>query len=368
MAERQRMRAVLREATAAILRESENEIMASSQRLADSFLSNIFRSFFKVEKSAEISEPRSFSLADNPDRIMTEKLSLAQFHSLPAAVMNGEVLCRDFRFFSDMDFILVPDLSLSMLYRWNLPFLVESLARSGGPASVGIQDPGMVEAMKGFRNTKIFALEFLAASLLYAAVRNSFTVKVFPAATGIEFENHLPKDPHLPDYLIRRINTHLLGLFEKATHAERYGEKPSLEKVLHEALASRKRGIVAVLSDFIDDTRPVEPLLVELRQRHALIVIRINDPFEVALPMPGLLQPVARTWEHTLNLEDETRTRIFLGRRDIASYNADSRRRREQLSRFLADERILFLDLVTDQNESIPGKLESMFLDLIQGG
>jgi uncharacterized protein (DUF58 family) len=121
------------------------------------------------------------------------------------------------------------------------------------------------------------AIGFVTAGFgnrLGAEVAHPAGVRRFPARTG---------------------RAHLLGLL-RALHATPRGEPgaaPSLADSLdglHRAL--RRRGLVAVVSDFLDPPHEWERPLRRLAARHQVIAVEVVDPRELVLPNVGVLTVV----------------------------------------------------------------------------
>jgi uncharacterized protein (DUF58 family) len=118
----------------------------------------------------------------------------------------------------------------------------------------------------------VAAVGFLTAghgNRLGASVMSTAGVRRYPARTG---------------------RAHLLGLLRVLLAMPRGepGGAPSLAEALdglHRAL--RRRGLVVVVSDFLDDGW--EPALRRLAQRHQVIAVEVVDPRELTLPNVGVL-------------------------------------------------------------------------------
>lgn len=85
---------------------------------------------------------------------------------------------------------------------------------------------------------------------------------------------------------------HLLGLLRTLLAIPRGAPGPTVSlsdslTALHRAL--RRRGLVVVVSDFLDDPKTWEPALRLLALRQQVIAIEVVDPRELALPNVGVL-------------------------------------------------------------------------------
>jgi uncharacterized protein (DUF58 family) len=119
----------------------------------------------------------------------------------------------------------------------------------------------------------VAAVGFLTAghgNRLGAEVMSATGVRRFPARTG---------------------RAHLLGLLRTLLAVPRGdpGTAPSLADTL-DGLALRRRGLVVVVSDFLDDGW--EQPLRRVTQRHQVIAVEVVDPRELVLPNVGVLTVV----------------------------------------------------------------------------
>lgn len=328
-------------------------------RLSTSFLSDVFRSIFNVEKSTELIEPRVFTVDDDPGQIVFGRLNPFQIEHLPFAIINDEVLCKNFKLFSDIDFAVFVDLSLSMLYRWSLTRDVfAKIARTGKE---------VVLVKEQLCQTKLYALKYLCCAFLYAAINKSFKTSFVPFSEHVLMEKKSQRDLYFPAFVMNFIDEHFDGVYKKIEQNENYGEESGLANAVTRALKLKKRSIVLFISDFLDDTTETRALLFDLKLRHSLLVAVINDPYEVKVPSDKLWRPLNKSWEHTKNIEKNTRRRIILTEENIQEYNQNAQARRNRLFKFLRDEKIPHIDLVTDQNQRIPEKLEKLNLEILQG-
>ena len=351
---------VLGKDTREILQEVNYDISLLAYHLSSSFLADVFRSIFNVEKSLELVEPRVYTMDDDPDQIIFERLNTFQLDHLPLALTNDEVLCKNFKLFSDIEFFLFADLSLSMLYRWFLTR--DTIAR------VTRTHEAAAQAKAWIQHTKLYALKYMCCVFLYAAINNAFKINFIPFSSDVLLEKKSHKDLHFPAFVLNYIDEHFLDVYNRVLEDPDYAEESGLVNACIRAGKLGKRSIVLFVSDFLDDLETVKPYLFDLKIRHSLLIIVVNDPYEVAFPAQGLgFRPLNTTWEHAQNIERDIRKRVVLSREHVNAFNSRARARRQRLFTFLRDEKIPYLDLVTDQNETIPAKLESLNLDILQG-
>jgi uncharacterized protein (DUF58 family) len=89
----------------------------------------------------------------------------------------------------------------------------------------------------------------------------------------------------------RSIRKHLLLLLAELDGIEP-GEKTSISNALHEmAERVRRRGLIILFSDLLDDPRDVMEGLKHFRHRgHEVVIFHILDPTELTLDFPGEMQ------------------------------------------------------------------------------
>ncbi len=349
---------ILQKSSKEILEEINYELSLLTHRFATNFLTDVFRSIFSVEKSLEMIEPRVFTVDDDPGQIIFKRLNSFQVQHLPFSITNDEVLCKNYKLFSDIDFAVFVDLSLSMLYRWTLTRDIS--------AQIVRNDQEIRLILDQLRKTKLYALKYICCTFLYSSINNAFKINFVPFGSDILMEKRSQKDLHFPAFVLDFIDEHFQEVYKKVMEDARYSETPGLENALIRALKLKKKSILLFISDFLDHNQEIESYLFDLKIKHSLLVAVINDPYEMEIPYPRW-QPLNKSWEHTKNIEQNIRKRVILSKENIVSYNQNARERRNRLLNFLRDEKIHHLDLVSHENRNIPGKLEKLNLDILQG-
>lgn len=341
-----------------ILEEVNYEIGLLSHRFSTSFLTDVFRSIFNVEKSMEMIEPRVFTVDDDPGQILFKRLNPFQLKHLPFAVTNEEVLCKNYKLFSDIDFALFLDLSLSMLYRWSLTKDIAARTQRNE------KETQLVTAQ--LKQTKLYALKFICCAFLYSAINHGFKINFVPFSSDVLIEKKSHKEMHFPAFVLNYIDEHFDEVYRHVIEDVHYAEFSGLENAFNRALKLKKRSILLFISDFLDDVEEIKSYLFDLNIRHSLLVALINDPYEVRIPYYGW-QPLNKSWEHSKNIEQNIRQRVILSRANIKDYNQKAGQRRKRILDFLDNEKIPHLDLITNENQNIPGKLEKLNLEILQG-
>ncbi|WP_260195625.1 DUF58 domain-containing protein [Actinophytocola gossypii] len=144
---------------------------------------------------------------------------------------------------------------------------------------------------------------------------------------------------------------HLLGLLRLLTARPRTepGAAPPLADALTDLdRAVRRRGLVVVVSDFLDpaptgDPSPWERALRRLALRHQVLAVEITDPRELALPDVGLLTVVDP--ETGRRREVSTRNRTLRAR-----FAAAAAEQRDGVRKALARAGVAHLALRTDRD------------------
>lgn len=166
----------------------------------------------------------------------------------------------------------------------------------------------------------------LAASLMFAAMRNHDRVGM--ALFSDRVERFIPP---------RRGKRHMLALVRELLVFEPASRATALAAALRFASkVAKKRAIVFVLSDFLDEAEYMTPLRL-LAGRHDVIAIRLVDPRERMIPPLGLIE-----------LEDEeTGEQLLVDTSSRAFQAAFQRNLEAQDLRVEATMRRLNLDAIT---------------------
>ncbi len=139
------------------------------------------------------------------------------------------------------------------------------------------------------------AIEFIA-SMLFSAIKNNDRVGLVLATNRIE--KYLPP---------RKGRRHALRLIREIAYSEPREKTTSLASPLASlSNIMKKRGIVFVISDFMDDLHSLRKPLMLLSKRHDVIAIKIGDIREQELPDVGYVDlEDEETGEHiTINTSD----------------------------------------------------------------
>ena len=184
-----------------------------------------------------------------------------------------------------------------------------------------------------------------AALIAFTAIKSQDQVglSLFGKETGLHLE---PK----------KGGRHGLRVIREVLAAPSTGRGSDLLDVLdHQLRTLRRRGIVFLISDFLD--QPLEPAngdedfwgdsLASLSLRHDLIAVRVIDPLEEALPKSGRIE--------LAGIESGQRRVVDAGSSaQRAAWARTAQERREGLDRLFSRARVDSLELRTDQNLANP--------------
>ena len=175
----------------------------------------------------------------------------------------------------------------------------------------------------------------IIASLMFAALRNNDGVGIFLITDTIE--KFIPA---------KKGRKHILQLLKILTTFTPNSVKTDLKKSLEQiSKIVKRKSIVFVISDFIDNTEYLKPLKI-LRKRHDVIALRIADPREREIPDVGMIELE----------DDETGEQILVDTSDKEFRNSYSRLISDNESKFLSNMMKIKIDtvpLLTEQDYSI---------------
>ena len=278
-----------------VMRRINREVSLRATRFANALLSGVFRAIFHVEKSYEYAEPEIFSLEHDPDRIMWKRLDDNQLRYLPLAIANEEVLASRHQVFTEYDFVIVADISHSMLFRWWEVYGGEpmnSSAKSGEFADSSVRSGDREYFEERWRvpgdRSKLFLLKYTLAAFLRAARNNDFYCHVVLFGGGVVECYDSRQELHLEETLLDQIDARCEKITRLAVE-----ERPLMEEALRLVLARRRRAIVLCISDFADYLRHLNEdhprialneaslPLAEIATQHRLLVLQIMDRREL---------------------------------------------------------------------------------------
>jgi len=257
-----------------VIRAVNREVSLKARKFSNELLSGVFRAIFRVEQAFEFAEPEVFQLEHDPERIAWSRLDSYKLSNLPVAIANEEVFANRYQLFTEYDFIILADVSRSMMLKW-----WHTYGATGAPFF------SRNELVK----SKLYFLKYIVLSFLHAAKKNQFNcwIKLFGRNRVVTYSSR--DDPHLEESVLQHIDNHFVRL---AGSSE--SEVPMLPEALRETLEHKKQCIVLCVSDFMDGVPLLAnrrgksgqprmrlsdfvPLLAEIAYWHRMLVFRIND-------------------------------------------------------------------------------------------
>lgn len=266
-----------------VLRQINRQITLTASRFANALLAGVFRAIFDIEKGYEFSEPEVFQVEYDPDRIVWPRLNQWQIGHLALAIANEEVLASRYQVFTEYDFVIVADVSQSMMLDWWSMYGGETMPRT-------TPRPMPTRTIPGDR-TKLCLMKYILASFLCAARTNEFFSYVLLAGGGRVREYDSRREPNLDEILLNHIDEQ----YYQATQARRQ-ESPMLVEALRRVAARKRRAIVLCLSDFTDTLayptqktprvamRSILLPLTQIAAHHRVVAMQIVDESEIDPP------------------------------------------------------------------------------------
>ncbi len=280
-----------------VLRRINREVSMRAARFANAILSGVFRAIFRVEKAYEAAEPEVYQLEYETDRILWARLDAWHMNNMAVAIANEDVLASRYHLFTEYDFVIIADISQSMMLNWWPVYgerLDEDMSKRPLPKW---RVPG--------DQTKLFFLKYTLCSFLHAARINDFISQVLLVGGGKIQQRDSRTEPNLEEILLVDIDRHCRAM------AEMRGPEPTrLQDALRRVAARRRRAIVLCISDFTDALRypteaePRVPLreillpLAEISAEHQVLVLHIMDRLEIA-PQIELIKLMAKDCPYT---------------------------------------------------------------------
>jgi hypothetical protein len=332
-----------------VLRRINREVTLRAARFANALLSGVFRAIFRVEKALEFSEPEVFQLDYEPDRILWSRLDEYHLRNLPRAIAGEEVLASRYRLFTEYDFVIVVDVSQSMMLDWWVQY--------GGKVMEGEIFRALPTQRVGGDRTKLFLLKYALASFLHAARANDFMACALLAGGGTVQEYDSRQERNMEEVLLNYIDRHFRHLVQRTS-----AEPPKLAEALRRVVARRRRAIVLCITDFRDtlqhigEDRPSVEMretllqLAEIATHHRLLVLQINDDLEMA-PQEEHIRVGTRTCPH-LNTERFADSHgLNLKARQLVRHRDRVREWNDILQRRLADFGIKSVQVIAGRND-----------------
>ncbi len=180
----------------------------------------------------------------------------------------------------------------------------------------------------------------IIASLMFAALRNNDKIGSFLITESVE--------KFIPARTGRKHLLYSLGAIVSFTPRS---VQTNLENALiHISKTIKRKSIIFVVSDFIDETKFLKPLKI-LRKGHDVIALKISDQRELKIPDVGLIE-----------LEDEeTGEQILVDTSDVEFRNNYSNLIREKERHLLSELKKIRIDTVSMSTEQDYGVVLKKF-------
>ncbi len=268
-----------------ILGRINEEILLKAYKLADTLLTSLFRSIFRIQQSIEFTEPEIYQPGDSPDRILWSKVSSYQVRNLALSIAHEEIFAKRFQAEREYEFVILADVSRSMMLKW---------WRIYGSALIKDKDKTPIQ-IKDLIASKLYLLKYILTAFLRAAQKNNFTCKVIffgGGPTPIEFS--VKDKSALEKALFIHIDNHFYKLAQNNKP-----EPPSLPTVLREQIVYQRNRFILCLSDFTDgitfigkneprlEDRQIIPYFIDLAYKYRMVAVRINDKRETEFDPSG---------------------------------------------------------------------------------
>ena len=264
-----------------ILHRVNGEIFEAANLLSTAMLTGLFRALFRVERATEVSEVDIFAASDDPALLMERRMSAAHWRHFPLYLANEDLLVKRFNVFTEYDFIFVADLTPSMGYRWRDAYL----GQTGLSENPDFLPAALESEAHHYSSTKLYLLKYLTFAFLLSAVRFGFRTRAL-FFTGDETTTLAGINEEIAFHALQHVDLHFLDPAPDIWEASRPAASP-YEAVLQSLLETRHESVVVFLSDFLDlahgrgDVDQLLPMFTELKYRHRLAVLQVNDPREV---------------------------------------------------------------------------------------
>jgi hypothetical protein len=309
-----------------VLSALNRRALAASAQPARGRLPGPFLSQRPAARGMEPAPPRLFQPDDEPDRIDMGRIGPA-FAANPAwAALNGELRSRHSTSYLESEFIVVIDLSRSLLSGCRLDVADQSL------------DP------KASSAGKLGALYFGVAAFLAVAESAGFVLRAVYAQGNRAHQDRSRTPRDFRARVLAAMSDHL-GRTARTALADPSSTEPfSLAAGLATVRSVGVRSVIAVISDFLDplgqDERPPKSpkythALADLMARHDVLLVDVASPDDLKFPEPGLFNRESRRldsreWARHLEWGTEPRP---LSRAEVRDWNTRRKSDREELTR-----------------------------------
>ncbi len=207
-----------------------------------------------------------FSPGDDARLIDVRRLpSSLAYQSLETVIARREMVRQTFRHYSDTELVIILDLSLSML--------------------TGCRDRSQ-NSRSVFYGDKLWGLYLAANIFLTLGEQVGFILRIVYARDGTSENLNLVGNMDIRLTAVDRLSENLLVVFSNANKNPSSIEKFSIAGGLEEALNVRTGSVVILISDFMDPIEKYRQILLEVLDRHKVVLVDVANSWDYAFPIP----------------------------------------------------------------------------------
>ena len=262
------------------LAESANHaISLDAGEISQNLLTGAFRSLFRIEKEAEVTEPGVFQIDSAPANLDVKSMDLAHWRYFALSLLQENLRERRYASFNEYEFCLVLDVSRSISQGWE----------------TALQD----RAGLPWRQHVLYTAKYLVYAFLRSALHGGYRCHVTLVDQGYQETLHLQDDENQVFAVLDFIDTYIDA---RSRAIEVPDDAPPWASVLGGLAERANPMLVAVISDFLDPLvhgtgeDELFALLGQLRYQHRLLVFQVNREEDINWPLGGM--PTERELYH----------------------------------------------------------------------
>ncbi len=320
------------EAMTRLLTQLDGQARFLLQHVSYNILPGEFRSPFRFPTGLERDVPRALTLDDDPGLIDMHTIppSLAA-HSLAEAILREDMRLIQSVHHSESKFLLIVDLSRSMLSGC---FTGNDPAQLSVPAQSKLQ--GLYQAVSVY---------------LRIAEATGFVLRAIYLHERVPEEQPFLGPRNFAQQAMFVIKVRLLKTYRFAEESPGSREPFLMKGGLNLALTYRNRGVVIVVSDFLDPLSQYRAVLAQVMARHRVVLVDVASQRDRDFPVPDWRDAETRRipFRDGARHAEEGTEPMILTRNEIKAWNEERQADRDRLE---ALARQFNADLVSCRNES----------------
>jgi len=263
-----------------------------------------FRTAYRFPVGLERDVPRTFTFDDDPALIDTRHIppTLA-LRTLGEAIMREDMRMNQAIHHGESRFLLLVDLSRSMLSRC---FHGDKTTDFAIPAK-----------------SKLRALYLAVSTYMRIAEATGFVLRAMYLHGRAPEEQAISGPRNLTQQVLLSMSTRLIQTYRKAEASPASCEPFLLRGGLNLALTHRNRGVIVVVSDFLDPLEEYQSSLTQVMARHRVVLVDVATEQDRGFPVPGWRDVEAHRMpcrEGARHVEQGTQPRL-LDRATIDNWN-----------------------------------------------